>query len=231
VVIITTFLIAKFIFIIALAAVKVIFHLMKSKKASYNYERDKFAIKYYESEFLMKELIKISQLEERTKIYANIHDEAGHDIVGALLYFQSLDLEDELYKKAIKKLESGMEKIRSIVHNSSETYQTREKLYEIEPSLKIYGDIQQIPIYVYNMLEILIKECVTNTWKYGKNATFELDITPKIIRFKTENEINKTGKGGIGIINLKNRAMSIGGSVSINITEENFSLICVIPID
>ena len=195
-------------------------------------ERDSIAAKYYETEYMQSMNIKIAQLEEREKIYRDIHDRAGHDIVGSLLILQSLDYQDELYKKAIEKLSSGMEKIRAIVHNTDQVISERKNLTDICPDIKVYGDISTIPIHIYKVLENVVMESITNSKKYGSNPVYELDITTRIVRFYTDNKIvnNKKTYGGTGINNLRSRAISVGGSLSVNISDTDFSLVCVMPI-
>lgn len=224
------FLILQYSFIIALVLAKAILHIKYKKEQESYKERDTIAAKYYESENMHSMFIKIATLEERERIYRDIHDKAGHDIVGALLVLQSLNYEDELYKKAVEKLKDGMDKIRSIVHGMSKNSINRNSIIEICSNMKIYGDISLIPIHIYNILEILTMETVTNSNKYGKEAEFELDITNEIVRFYTKNKIIKKGKGGVGINNLRDRAVAVGGSLSVNMNEEKFSLVCVMRI-
>ena len=224
-------LIIQYTVIITLLTINIISHInYKKKQKRYKY-RDNMAAKYYETENMQAMFIKIAQLEERERIYRDIHDKAGHDIVGSLLVFQSLNYEDKIYQKAVEKLSQGMDKIRSIVHSTNKIIENRDSLKDICPDIKIYGDISIVPIYVYNVLENITLECVTNANKYGIEPVFELDITSRIVRFYTENKVKKIGIGkGTGIINLRNRAIAVGGSLSVTQIEKNFCLVCVMPI-
>ena len=218
--------------------------------------RDTEASKYYEMESLQDELSEaLAQIErmtlvsERTRIARDIHDNAGHEIVAAYMSFQTLrailETEDrevlELYDAALERLDNGANRIREAVHNlSAVTALGVERLEEIcskfpEPEVKfsVYGDSGKIPTYVWSILESCLNESLTNVTRHAKAnfVSVDLDVTAQIVRLCVENDgvTKKKTPMGSGLRNLRHRAASVGGNLSVDL-DETFRLICVIPI-
>ncbi|MDL2205408.1 histidine kinase [Eubacteriales bacterium OttesenSCG-928-N13] len=218
--------------------------------------RDTEASKYYELEQLQSDLLAASaQIErmtavaERARIAREIHDSAGHEIVAAYISFQTAremlngsNAEAlELYDVALERLNSGAGKIRDAVHNlSTTTFIGADNLREVcrrfpvcGVDFNVYGDSSKVPVYVWSMLEACLRESLTNIVRHAeaKRVSVDLDITPLIVRLCIENDGagKRMGAAGIGLRNLRHRAASIGGSLSID-AGETFRVICVIPI-
>jgi len=215
--------------------------------------------KYYQMEELQKELAssieeveRLSAVAERTRISREIHDNAGHEIVSAYISFQALQnlLENEdkevveLYDNALLQLEKGSQKIREAVHNmSAVTYMGMEQLRAIcenypqfPVSLNTYGDSSKIPMYIWNVLEACIKESLTNISRHAnaKQVQVNLDVTEYMVRLSIENDgVTSTKKSpvGSGLRNLRHRASAVGGNVSVLQENENYQLICNLPLN
>ena len=217
--------------------------------------RDTEAGKYYELKEKQSSILttlpqveRMAAISERTRIARDIHDNAGHEIVAAYISLQTarelLDEADadalELYDAALDRLKSGVNKIRETAHNlQSVTALGVEQLLEIceqfpvcPVSFKIYGDTSNIPFYIWSMLEACLNESLTNVMRHARarHVSVQLDVTQHIIRFCIEND-GATGSDatlGIGLRNLRHRAISIGGTLSVG-AGDVFSVICVIP--
>jgi len=219
--------------------------------------RDSQAGRYYELESLQNDLAaSLAQIErmtavaERTRIARDIHDNAGHEIVAAYMSLQTaramMDAENpdalELYDAALERLSSGTDKIRETVHNlSAVTSLGVETLQELcdrfpAPSVQfhVYGDTSKIPLYVWNMLEACLRECLTNVARHSMatHVSVDLDATPHIVRLCVENDgvAGTGGNPGSGLRNLRHRAAAIGGNLSIDAGDTTFRVICVIPL-
>lgn len=218
--------------------------------------RDTEAGKYYELEHQQSDLMEaLPQIErmtavaERARIARDIHDNAGHEIVAAYISLQTMrqlfETEDadtlELYDAALGRLRAGVDKIRETAHNLQTVTSTGVgSLLEICQNFpgclvdfRTYGDTSHIPMYVWSMLEACLNESLTNVMRHAKASyvSVELDATQHIVRFSIENDgvVRPGGAMGIGLRNLRHRAMSIGGSLSVD-ADKVFRVICVIPV-
>ena len=220
--------------------------------------RDKSAGRYYELENLQGDLAaalaqveRMTAVAERTRIARDIHDNAGHEIVAAYISLQTArEMMDttsadalEMYDAAMERLNAGANKIREAVHNlSAVTALGAENLQDIcrrfpacDVLFRTYGDTTKIPMYVWNMLESCLNECLTNVVRHStaKHVNVDLDVTPHIVRLCVENDNAAQSANissmGSGLRNLRHRAAAIGGSLSVD-ASKTFRVICVIPI-
>lgn len=190
-------------------------------------------------------------LAERARISRDIHDNAGHDIIAANLAFQSLrgllesESEDvlEMYDATLKRLSSGVDKIRDILHNQIPTnVASVEQLQTIcanfttcSISFRHHGNAEQIPAYLWHAFSMCLKESLTNVTRHS-SASFvkvELDIAPHIARLFIENDGVSQGAStpaGRGISNLRYRIHAVGGNLSTTKDNGMFRVICVVPI-
>jgi signal transduction histidine kinase len=219
--------------------------------------RDAQAGKYYELERLQGDMLTAtSQIErmtvasERARIAREIHDNAGHEIVGAYISLQAARemLSDEtpdvlkLYDTALDRLDTGVKKIREAVHNLApltalgvETLrETCDKFPVCEVRFATYGDLSTIPIYCWNLLESCLNEVLTNIMRHAdaKQVKVDLDATPNLVRLAIENDGAKecVKAAGIGLRNLRHRAAGVGGNISID-EGKTFRVICVVPMN
>lgn len=218
--------------------------------------RDREANRYYELEQLQGDLLaataqveRMTAASERARIAAEIHDNAGHEIIGAYMSLQAtrsmLDAKNgealALYDEALQRLGSGVNKIREAVHNLApvialgvETLrETCNRFPACEVQFSTYGNLSAVPIYGWNLLEACLNEALTNIVRHAeaKHVSVDLDVTPNIIRLCIENDGSKSKLegAGIGLRNLRHRAGAVGGNISVD-AGEAFRVICVIPI-
>jgi len=217
--------------------------------------RDTDAERYYELESLQADLMsataqveRMTAISERARISREIHDNAGHEIVAALISLQTArslfdGIDDdvlELYDTALSRLDSGMSKIRESVHNLSsittlgvETLKENCGRFPKDIEFTSFGDTGHVPIHVWNVLESCLNEALTNIAKHALPTLIkvELDATPHIVRLYIENDGAPAGKRGIGtgLRNLRHRLVAVGGNLGIT-PGETFRLVCVVPI-
>jgi signal transduction histidine kinase len=236
--------------LIGFIVVPEVFHQWLSKEHLHGLEiRDKKTLELHDKENLIMELMtaqhqieQLTKVTERARISADIHDHAGHDIMGAFMAFQMLSNEvtDELFEEALKRLEIGVEKIRTAVHNIKPDgifgIHAFKKVVvgfkEPTPDLRIYGDFNQINQLHYAILEAVLKEGLTNIAKHATPSYIhvELTITPRLTHFKMENDgvrlnpMPQEAQEGIGMKNLRRRAESVGGTFHTRKEGETFYL-------
>jgi len=219
-------------------------------------QRDTGAGRYYELENLQSDLMttlpqieRMTAVSERARIARDIHDNAGHEIVAAYISLQTvrgmLDNADtgalELYDAALKRLNSGVGKIRETAHNLQTVTNTGVEILlhacqefpGCPVSFRSYGDTSRIPVYIWSTLEACLNESLTNATRHALASyiSVELDATKHIVRFCVENDGAKGSSSslGHGLRNLRHRAISIGGNLSIQ-AGDVFRVICVIPL-
>jgi signal transduction histidine kinase len=218
--------------------------------------RDAQAGKYYELEQLQGDLLtataqveRMTALSERARIAREIHDNAGHEIVGAYISLQTArELMPgteheilELYDTALERLEAGVTRIREAVHNLAPVTsfgvealrETCDRFPLCKVRLNTFGNLSAVPMYCWNLLEACLNEALTNIMRHAeaKQVTVELDATPTIIRLSIENDgaKHKVKAAGMGLRNLRYRASAVGGNISVD-AGEIFRVICVIPL-
>jgi len=218
-------------------------------------QRDTFSQKNYELETLQNELTTaLSQVEqmsiiaERSRISADIHDNAGHEIVASFISFQTVrkimeknpEKSLELFDKSMDRLNTGVGKMRDAVHNmSAVTFMGVDRMSEIcanyekvPTKFTTSGDMTGVTANVWHVLEALLNESLTNVAKHSK-ATYvrvELDATKHLVRLLIENDglTTKSEPVGSGLRNLRYRVTTVGGHLTID-KNETFKVVCVIP--
>ena len=242
------------IFVIILLS-EIFYRMWQAERTKGLQQRDAQAGKLYQFEDMQASLTEaVAQVErmsivsERTRISRDIHDNAGHEIVAAFISFQTirnlLDGQDaetlELYDAALERLDAGMNKIRESVHNLSAVTELGvsrlrnicETFPKCPVKMQVHGDTETVAIYIWNMLESCLRECLTNAARHSKctYVSVSLDVTPHIVRLCVENDgVSSSSKAhGSGLRNLRHRTAAIGGSLSVD-AGKVFRVVCVIP--
>jgi signal transduction histidine kinase len=200
-------------------------------------------------------------ITERSRIARDLHDNAGHEIVAAYISLQTArtmlgdsvrhdtniavdTLSDalELYDAALQRLDKGVNKVRETAHNLQSVNSVgAEDLQQIcvdfpvcPVDFKMYGDGAQVPVYIWNTLESVVNEGLTNAARHAcpDRVIVEIDITDHLVRLLMENDGVASGdfKIGSGLRNLRRRAATIGGNLSVDAAKDNFRIVCTIPI-
>ena len=220
-------------------------------------QRDFFSQKNYELESLQNELTtalaqveQMSIIAERSRISADIHDNAGHEIVASYITFQTVrkimeknpEKALELFDRSMDRLNVGVEKMRDAVHNmAAVTFMGVDRMREIcdhcgglPVKFITSGDMTGVTANIWHVLEALLNESLTNVMKHA-NATsvrVELDATKHLVRLLIENDGvgNRTIPMGSGLRNLRYRVVTVGGNLTID-KGGLFRIVCVIPIN
>lgn len=219
-------------------------------------QMDSDSKKRYELESLQNDLLmanvqvaRMAELSERGRIAREIHDNAGHEIIAAYMSFQVVESllgnhteqGKEMFRESMKRLESGIDKIRESVYDLTpitkfglDYFKEICDEFKFTPiQMQVYGDTSKVPIYLWSILEPCLKEALTNVMRHSeaKKVGVTLDITPYIVRLCVENDgvKAKIKASGVGLRNLRQRAMTVGGNVSTD-DLKGFRLICVLPI-
>jgi len=160
----------------------------------------------------------------------------------------------KMYDNALKRLNNGTRKIRETAHNlQSATVIGVESLSEAcrrfpmcSVDFHTYGDTMRVPMYVWNVLNSCLNECLTNIIRHShaKKVVVTLDAAKYIVRLCVENDgvpklqsyvkdIHRANAHpvivGMGLRNIRQRTIAVGGSLSVDACDM-FRVICVVPI-
>jgi len=219
-------------------------------------QRDNHAIKLHEMELLQMDLTnalakveQMSILTERSRISADIHDNAGHEIVASYISLQTvqkiIDKNPEkayqLFEKSMARLNAGIGKMRDAVHNiAAVTFMGVDTMRDIclnfakvPVTFHATGDVSGVTVNSWHVLESVLKESLTNAVKHAAPSYIrvELDATRRLIRLQVQNDgLNtKEAPTGSGLRNLRYRVVTVGGNLTVDKTDV-YKLVCVIPI-
>lgn len=190
---------------------------------------------------------RMAAVGERSRISREIHDNAGHDIIAAYISFQTLrdlirDAEVlEMYDTILDRFSGGVGKMRDILHNltpaGTPSIEQLEKIcdeFPLEIQFKPYGNMSEVPAYIWNTLAICLKESLANVSRHAASSYVkaEVDVSTYIIRLYVENDgvVENVDPPGRGLANLRFRIHAVGGNLSINKDGGVFQMICVIPL-
>lgn len=221
------------------------------ERTRYQQEVDRQRRDKYEFEGLKEELLfanvqtaRMAELTERNRIAQELHDDVGHELTASVLALQAFEQlwkeedpsAEELFYLAKQRLSNSAMYLRETVHNMKplkdlgigELQDLCNSFTACPISLNIHGDTSKVPVYLWSILQPCLKEALTNVVRHAEATKVEisLDINPHIVRLSIYND----GGPGIGLRNLRQRAMAIGGSISVD-THDGFLLICVLPLD
>ncbi|MCL2377716.1 MAG: histidine kinase [Defluviitaleaceae bacterium] len=240
----------------SMALVGLVLYLWDKEHANRLQQRDDYSNKIFEMEMLHNELVNtlakvehMSIIAERSRISADIHDNAGHEIIASYISMQTVrNLMDknpakalELFDKSMSRLNAGIGKMRDAVHNiSAVTFMGVDSMRkicqnfeEVPVTFQSTGDVSVVTVNVWHVLESLLNESLTNAVKHARPTyvCVELDATKHIIRLKIQNDgvTKKDAPAGSGLRNLRYRVVTVGGNLTVN-KADVFKLVCVIPV-
>ena len=180
--------------------------------------------------------VHLATLAERNRIAREIHDNVGHLLSRAILLLGAISTvnKDEAIAPQLKMLsdtlDESMEKMRSSVHDlHDDSIDLEKNINEILNELKGFTvntelDLEEaFPTNVKLSVIGILKEAVTNIIKHSngnsvsvilhRNYSFcTLSITDNgTLTNEQKTKISSENFDGIGLTNIKNRAISLGG--------------------
>lgn len=189
---------------------------------------------------LETELKKLAVVEERNRLARDIHDGTGAALSGLIIqseYLQTLAKGDEGLFSEITELKSAAEEAIDEVRraltmmrdefvlvpqleNTCTTFTTRSKI-PIELNMK--GEVPAMPDDQQLTIFRILQECLTNIAKHAEPSLVKVDVhfDPEQVSLVIEDDgkgfdPGKTPKHHYGLINMKERARKINGTVEIN---------------
>lgn len=223
----------------------------------YRDEADRQRRERYELESLREELLtanvqiaRMAELAERNRIAQDLHDNVGHELTGAVLALQAFEklrqesdpLADEMLEHTKERLTSSARQLREAAHGIKPVVPVGiERFEEICRSftacpleLHVFGATSDLPAYLWSVLEACLREGLTNVVRHSQARQVDvfLDVNPFLVRLCVQNdgEAARKAKDGVGLRNLRQRARSVGGSISVDDTN-GFRLVCVLPLE
>lgn len=189
-------------------------------------------------------LLNLQISEERNRIARDVHDNVGHFLSSAIIQVSAIETINQKQQLVhpLDQLKStineGMTNIRESVHN---LHHESVNLDEISKLLiqdfhfcpvNFIGDIpHNLSNQQNKVLLMVLKEALANIMKHSQ-ATFvsiSFDSLEAFYRIEIKNDgafvSNDIASSGIGIMNMRQRVSEVGGKLSINTHEDNFSLI------
>lgn len=186
-------------------------------------------------------LIKASvrgQDQERKKIAQEMHDSVGGNLAAIKLQFSQLSNHPDKLKLIYRQLDDTYEQVRNLSHNLlpknirendfvfliQEYMNTVEEASELTTNVSFYDEkkINALDKVLQNELFSIFQELTTNTLKYAKASTIDiqLDLLNECIFFVYEDDgigfdLSITSLG-IGLTNIKNRVENYNGTLHID---------------
>ena len=185
-----------------------------------------------------KQVEKISQLEERTRISRELHDSIGHSLTGVLIQVDACiqimgvnkEKGMELLNSVYTNINSSIEMVKQTVHKLYPVgYKTNlESLRELINKFKletgtniqfvIAGNALEIPPTVETVIYSNVQEAITNSVRYSGSNCISIKLlyaSEYIEIFISDDGVGaKDFKKGFGLTGIEERISIIGGTVS-----------------
>lgn len=229
------------------------------REASDRERRERYELETLKGELLSanSKVARMAELNERNRISQQLHDNVGHELTAAVLALQAFEqlwgeddrMAQDMFQQAQKRLSNSAKLLRETVHNMRpNTVLGIDELKIICGGFKacpidfnVFGDTSRIPVHVWGVLQPCLKEALTNSLRHAKPnyVKVSLDVNPHIVRLSVVNDGVKNlhtiqrneHNYGTGIRNLRQRAKTIGGSLSTATAADKYTLICVLPLN
>jgi signal transduction histidine kinase len=194
------------------------------------------------------DLISMTALNERNRIARSIHDNLGHKLVGSKMLLEaaySIQSSDQdkaqvLIERVIGELTESVDLLRETVHDLSPNQDVGmghiknliKKFHFCPIHLETKGDLNGISSGVYAVIQLNLKEALTNVSKYstGDRVDVTIESTKKYTRFSIRD--NGHGKDyineGLGITGMRERVNNIGGTFTLDY-QDGFKLYMFFP--
>ncbi len=194
------------------------------------------------------EISRLSTLTERDRIANQLHDDLGHELIGALMALRALEVQDspakesESFQKLKKRITRSVEQLKKTVENTKSEEEIGSDRFKhvlksfaycpVEHTRK--GSIDTLSPMHWHLLTSVLKEAFTNVQKHS-HATLvnvDLEVDASVARLAVKNDGIQTNsyKTGMGLRYMRRRLEGVGGALSIQ-KDYYFKLVCVIPLE
>ena len=194
--------------------------------------------------------IYLATLRERNRIAREIHDNVGHMLTRSLLQAGALTVinKDEKLKAPLddlkETLNTAMTSIRESVHDLHDESvdldaAVRESIRLVGDRFKVTYDNDtegELPAKLRLCFLAVIKEGISNAVKHSDGDRIDITIRqhPAFYQLTVEDngscgEIIPERSGGIGLQNMRDRAASLGGMISITSSQNGFRIFMTVP--
>ena len=188
----------------------------------------------------------LATLQERTRIAKDIHDNIGHVLVRAILITGVLKVASKSseIEGTVTTLETtlkdAMNTIRSAVHGwKDEAVNLYESVEKLRSSTNLEIDLQydisdQIPADIKLSFLMVIKEALTNSAKHSDANTIRVTLQEHpalyqlLIKDNGSSKINYKKSFGMGLSNIEERILGLGGTCSFE-NKNGFKIFISIP--
>ena len=193
----------------------------------------------------------LATLRERNRIAREIHDNVGHMLTRSLLQAGALTVinKDENLKEPLNDLKetlnTAMTSIRESVHDLHDESvdldaAVRESIRSVSDRFKVSYDNDtegELPAKLRLCFLAVIKEGLSNAVKHSNGDSISITIRqhPAFYQLTVEDngscpETVPERSGGIGLQNMRDRAASLGGMISITSSKNGFRIFMTVPV-
>lgn len=191
--------------------------------------------------------IYLATLKERNRIAREIHDNIGHMLTRSLLQTAAMSVicNDEKQKESLntlkETLDCAMTNVRKSVHNLHDEsidlkYAIEDCVNNISNKFTVqfnYDITGHVPKNIKLCLIGIVKESISNIIKHSKGNKIKILLIehPAFYQLSiTDNgSCSFINNNGIGLINMKDRAESVGGIISFTPSSDGFRVFISVP--
>mgnify|MGYP000406163093 CR=1 FL=1 len=195
------------------------------------------------------EISRIATYSERDRIARKLHDDLGHEITAGLLSLKAYQRlceqgkrDETVLRTAMTRIEQAASALKDTVHNTKplssfalEAFEAEIGRFPLTVGFEKHGDITRIAPHHWQVLNAVLKECLTNALKHGTGADVgvTLEVTAQVVRLSVMNDNpfphDKQGKG-YGLTFMRSRIEALGGSLSLQ-RGMTFTVIAIMPLE
>ena len=193
--------------------------------------------------------VRLATLGERNRIAREIHDNVGHLLTRSLLQAGALGIinKDEDLKEPIDELKetlnTAMTSIRQSVHDLHDDSidfdaNVRSCISSVGDRFKITyeNDCGELPVKIRLCFLAVIKEALSNSVKHSNGDSISISVRehPAFYRLAVDDngscdESTVRASDGIGLQNMRDRAVSLGGILTVTPSKDGFRIFMTVP--
>ncbi|MGL6175031.1 MAG: sensor histidine kinase, partial [Cellulosilyticaceae bacterium] len=192
----------------------------------------------------------LTKVNERNLLAQRLHDKIGHTLAGnimqlevvKIIFKQDIDKAVEMVGQITDQLRAGMDDIRLTlrelkpeqsevgIQQIKSILKDVESRHEIKTYLNYEGDLENIGINRWKIIEDNLQEVVTNFLKYSEGDQMSVSIQNlnQVIRvsFEDNGKVQGPIKKGLGIKGIEERMVMNNGRMVLN-TDKGFQIILI----